>query len=75
MPETEIREAENSVEIIIKLTSEDPVNNSTHNVDQQIDEETESNCDHIRPNPSRLSEGLSCLYNMRMTDLNTLRLF
>lgn len=69
-PETEIKEAENSVEIVTKLTSEDSVNNTDHNVEQQItlEEETESNCDPIRPNHSRVSKGLSCLYNIRTTE-------
>ncbi|XP_056609067.1 SHC SH2 domain-binding protein 1 [Triplophysa dalaica] len=59
-PETEIKEAENSVEIVIKLTSEDSVNNTDHNVEQEItlEEETESNCDPIRPNHSRVSKEL-----------------
>ncbi|XP_016102643.1 SHC SH2 domain-binding protein 1-like [Sinocyclocheilus grahami] len=53
MPE-EVRnaETENSVEITIKLTSED------HNVNQQTEGQTETVCSEIRPNHSRLSKDL-----------------
>nr|XP_055064126.1 SHC SH2 domain-binding protein 1 [Misgurnus anguillicaudatus] len=62
-PEGEMREeSENSVEIIIKLTSEDSVDDPEsdhHNVDQRIDGNTESSCTEIGLlNPSRVSKEL-----------------
>lgn len=63
-PEEEVRnaETENSVEIVITLTSEDPPNNHDHNVNQQTEREAETVCNEIRPNHSRVSKGLSCLH-------------
>ncbi|XP_016416207.1 SHC SH2 domain-binding protein 1 [Sinocyclocheilus rhinocerous] len=59
MPE-EVRhaETENSVEITIKLTSEDPLNDPDHNVNQQTEGQTETVCNEIRPNHSRVSKEL-----------------
>ncbi|XP_067305999.1 SHC SH2 domain-binding protein 1 [Pseudorasbora parva] len=49
-------EAENGFEIIIKLTSEDPLND--HNVNQQTERETETLCNDISPNHNQLSKEL-----------------
>ncbi|KAL0188727.1 hypothetical protein M9458_015826, partial [Cirrhinus mrigala] len=49
-------ETENSVEIIIKLTSEDPPNDHDHNVNQQTERETETVCSEIRPDHNRVSK-------------------
>lgn len=57
-------ETENSVEIVITLTSEDPPNNQDHNVNQQTEREEETVCNEIRPNHSRVSKGLSCLHGI-----------
>uniref|UniRef100_A0A673GL51 Uncharacterized protein n=1 Tax=Sinocyclocheilus rhinocerous TaxID=307959 RepID=A0A673GL51_9TELE len=64
MPE-EVRhaETENSVEITIKLTSEDPLNDPDHNVNQQTEGQTETVCNEIRPNHSRVSKGLCILFS------------
>ncbi len=57
-------ETENSVEIVITLTSEDPPNNQDHNVNQQTERAAETVCNEIRPNHSRVSKGLSCLHGI-----------
>lgn len=51
-------ETENSVEIVITLTSEDPPNNDDHNVNPQTEREAETVCNQIRPHHSRVSKGL-----------------
>lgn len=52
----------NSVEIIIKLTSENSLNDHDHNVSQETERDTETLCTEIRPNHNRVSKGLCCLY-------------
>ncbi|CAM4527063.1 unnamed protein product [Leuciscus chuanchicus] len=56
----EVRDAEteNSVEIIIKLTSENPLNDHDHNVNQETERDTETLCTEIRPNHNRVSKEL-----------------
>uniref|UniRef100_A0A8C1EUQ7 SHC SH2-domain binding protein 1 n=1 Tax=Cyprinus carpio carpio TaxID=630221 RepID=A0A8C1EUQ7_CYPCA len=51
-------ETENSVEIVITLTSEDPPNNDDHNVNPQTEREAETVCNQIRPHQSRVSKEL-----------------
>uniref|UniRef100_A0A8C2IQG0 SHC SH2-domain binding protein 1 n=1 Tax=Cyprinus carpio TaxID=7962 RepID=A0A8C2IQG0_CYPCA len=51
-------ETENSVEIVITLTSEDPPNNDDHNVNPQTEREAETVCNQIRPHHSRVSKEL-----------------
>lgn len=51
-------EAENSFEIIIKLTSEDPQNDHDNNVNQQTERETEILCNEISPKHNRVSKEL-----------------
>ncbi|XP_056104454.1 SHC SH2 domain-binding protein 1 [Rhinichthys klamathensis goyatoka] len=56
----EVRDAEteNSVEIIIKLTSENPLNDHDHNVNQETERDTETLCTEITPNHNRVSKEL-----------------
>ncbi|XP_016107894.1 SHC SH2 domain-binding protein 1 [Sinocyclocheilus grahami] len=53
-------ETENSVEIVITLTSEDPPNNvnQDHNVNQLSEREAETVCNEIRPSHSLVSKEL-----------------
>jgi len=51
-------ETENSVEIIIKLTSENTENDHDHNINQETERDTETLCTEITPKHNRVSKGL-----------------